>query len=72
MTAAAYLACIAFALVYLLSTLVGATWTTALTRGLVATAVVFFGGRLLFYPLADALISAATEAQQKNRKEADE
>ncbi|MFQ5505647.1 MAG: hypothetical protein ACE5F1_12755 [Planctomycetota bacterium] len=68
---AAYLACVAFAMVYLLSVSVGASWTTAVTRGVLCCAGVYFGGRLLLYPLADALVAAATEAEKK-RREADE
>ena len=71
-SSAAYLACLAFALVYLLSAAyAGAHWTTALMRGGIAAIVVLLIGRLLLYPLVDTVLSAVSEAERE-RREAEE
>ncbi len=67
----AYLACISFPIAYLVSLGVGASWTTATLRGVIATLIVFFIGRVVLYPLIDTLLAAITEAERK-RKEAEE
>lgn len=70
-SAAAYAACLSFPLVYLLSASVGASGMTAVWRGGLAAAGVYFFGRLLFYPLADTLLSAIAESERR-RREAEE
>jgi len=70
-SAAAWLACVTFAGVWLLATSVGATWMTALFRGVASSIVVFFVGRLLFAPLADTLLAVLAEAAHRKKVEDD-
>ena len=67
-TTAAWLASLAFPLTYLLSTWVGASWQTAVTRGSIAAAVAWFVARPLLYPLFDTLLAAMTKAEQAKRE----
>ncbi len=70
-TTAAYLGSLGFAIVWLLAILIGASWSTALLRGGIAFALVYFVGRLLLLPLIDTIMQAVTEAEKK-RREAEE
>lgn len=67
-TTAAWLACLAFPAVYLLSSLVGASWQTAVTRGAIAAAAAWFLARPLLHPLFDTLLTAVTAAEQAKRE----
>ena len=69
--AATYLAALAFPVVYLCSLYVGATWPTALLRGVLSSLLAGIAGKFLFFPLADALLSALAQAEWK-RREGDE
>ena len=68
---AAWLACLAFSITYLLSYWVGASPQTALTRGGVAAFVTWTLSRPLLLPLFDTLMTALTAAEEA-RREADE
>ena len=71
-SSAAYLACLAFAIVYLLSAAyASAHWTTALLRSGIAAIIVLIVGRVLLYPLVDTVLSAVSEAERQ-RREAEE
>ncbi|MEZ5989366.1 MAG: hypothetical protein R3F30_09630 [Planctomycetota bacterium] len=65
-----WLASLAFCVVYLLSLLVGGSWTTALLRGLAAAVVVRLVGPPLLYLLVDTVLAAVAES--KVDEEADE
>ena len=67
---AIYLACLSFPVVYLISVYVGAAWSTSLLRGVTASMSIYFAGPLLFFLLADTLLTAITDA--KAEKETDE
>ena len=69
--ALAYVACVAFPILCLLSLAVGCSWRTATVRGAVASVAGLIVGRYLFYPLVDALMAALAEAERK-RREAEE
>lgn len=67
-TTAAWLAGLAFALVYLLSYWVGASWQTSVTRGAISAALAWFIAKPLLHPLFDTLLSALTEAERAKRE----
>ena len=68
---ATWLACLAFAGTYLLSFWVGASGTTALTRGGIAAVATWVIAKPLLLPLFDALMTALAAAEQA-RREAEE
>lgn len=70
-TTAAWLAGLAFALTYLLSTGTGASWQTAVLRGGVASGVAWFVGRPLLHPLFDAILTAIADADADAEQESD-
>ena len=63
LSASHWLACLAFPSVYLISIYVGASWDTALIRGLVGALAVRFLGPWLFYLLVDTILTALTESK---------
>lgn len=58
-----WLSCLAFPSLYLISIFVGATWETALMRGLVGAVAIRFLGPWLFYLLVDNILTAITESR---------
>lgn len=59
---AVYFSCLSFPAVYLISAYVGASWSTALLRGVTASLAIYYLGPLLFFLLADTLLTAITDA----------
>jgi hypothetical protein len=67
----AYLAALVFPITYLITTLFGCSWTTALFRACLASVAVLVLGRWLFLPLAAILLAgiAEQEAERKRQRE---
>lgn len=63
-----WLSCLAFPSLYLISIFVGATWETALIRGLVGAIAIRFLGPWLFYLLVDSVLSALAESKLEDRE----
>ncbi len=71
LSASNWLSCLAFPSLYLISIFVGASWDTALIRGLGGALVIRFLGPWLFYLLIDTVMTAMTESKLED-KEADD
>lgn len=69
-TTAAWLACLVFAIAYLLSTSIGVSWQTAVIRGAIASCCTWFVGRALLHPLFDSILGAITKAENQEAMDA--
>ena len=66
---AVYFSCLSFPAVYLLSAYVGASWSTSVLRGVTASLAIYYLGPLLFFLLADTLLTAITDASAQKETE---
>ena len=67
----AHLAALVFPLTYVITTLTGCSWTTALLRAGVAAAAVLVLGRWLFLPLSGVLLAGIAEQEAERKKRSD-
>ena len=70
---AAYLACVTFALAFLITSLTGGSILTALLRGVMVAAATWFAGQLLMRPMLSAILDAMARdrAQQGDLENAE-
>ena len=66
-----WLSCLAFPILYLISIFVGASWETALMRGLGGAIAVRLLGPWLFYLLVDSVLTAVAESKLEDRETED-